>query len=69
MGFDEKFKQEIHEIKENENFTFVGHQIVENLYQINKETTDKLIQSLNDQVTTLKSEIHFLREQLKRRPE
>lgn len=66
MGFDEKFKQEIHEIKENENFTVVGHQIIENLYQDNKETTDKLILSLNDQINSLKDEILFLRDQLKK---
>lgn len=64
LGFEENFKQEIHEIKENENFTVVGHQTIENMYHENKETTEKLILSLNDQITYLKEESAFLRSQI-----
>lgn len=68
LGFEENFKQEIHEIKENENFTVVGHQKVENLYHENKEATEKLINSLNEQIDHLKGEVLFLREQIKNAP-
>lgn len=49
MGFQSKYSQEI---KDNEHFTVIAHQEVENLFQENKEISDKLIRHLEDLVQT-----------------
>lgn len=49
MGFQSKYSQEI---KDNEHFTVIAHQEVENLFQENKEISDKLIKHLEDLVQT-----------------
>lgn len=47
MGFQNKYSQEI---KDNEHFTVIAHQEVENLFQENKEISDKLIKHLENLV-------------------
>jgi len=49
MGFQNKYSQEI---KDNEHFTVIAHQEVENLFQENKEISDKLIKHLENLVQT-----------------
>lgn len=49
MGFQSKYSQEI---KDNEHFTVIAHQEVENLFQENKQISDKLIRHLEDLVQT-----------------
>ena len=39
----------------------IGHQEIQNMYQDNRETTQKLIQTLEQQIEHLKEEIGYLR--------
>jgi Predicted transcription factor, homolog of eukaryotic MBF1 len=48
----------------NEQGTFIGHQEFENYYQENKETTNKLLNSLESAINRQQEEILFLRAQL-----
>jgi len=43
----------------------VGHQVVKNLYQENRDITDKLIASKDELIASLQNEIQFLRNHVK----
>ncbi len=61
MGLENKYSQNIHQ---NEHFTVVGHQTVENLHTENKKIYDQLQSLYQDQINHLTGEVAFLREQL-----
>jgi transcriptional regulator with XRE-family HTH domain len=66
MGFQSKHSQEIknNDIKENEQFIFIAHQEIENLFQEKKEISDKLIKHLEDLVKSKDQLIEVLKSKL-----
>ena len=62
MGFDNKYTQEI---RENEHFTVIVHQEVENLYHENREMSEKIVKHLEELVASQKTIIDELKNKLK----
>lgn len=62
MGFDNKYMQEI---RENEHFTVIAHQEVENLYHENREMSEKIVKHLEELVESQKIIIDELKNKLK----
>ncbi|MCL1867859.1 MAG: helix-turn-helix transcriptional regulator [Paludibacter sp.] len=62
---DEKASHVYHQTN-NDNATFIGHQEFENYYQENKELTQNFMESLQNEIAHLKTEIEFLRSIVKK---